>query len=75
VVQERQRSMSKEHALGEQLELELDWGREPWQGRTPRSLCNVDKSVTLPKPARVDAFFTDPAQLQLWVTTSFEKEV
>ena len=37
--------------LYEQLELDLDWGSEPWEGRAPRGLtkisgstCVVDKS-------------------------------
>jgi len=36
-------------APGEQYELLLDWGREPWAGRTPRSMtrgaCVVDNSA------------------------------
>jgi len=50
----------------EQLELELDWGSEPWGGVSPRWLTRlriVEKSRTLPKPATVMPTFTDPAQL------------
>ena len=29
-----------------QLELALDWGSEPWQGRTPRSLTKVGRGAS-----------------------------
>ena len=66
--------------FGCQLSFELDWGREPWQGFRPRSLVrrawpNVDKSDTLPKPAREAENFTRPAQLIIWISSSPFKEV
>ncbi len=30
----------------EQLELALDWGGTPWEGRTPRSLTKVQRGLT-----------------------------
>ena len=55
-----------------QLSLGLDWGREPWLGFRPRALTrvalrDVDKSDTLPEPARADEIYPDPAQMELWV--------
>ena len=60
----------------EQLELLLDWGVEPWNGFTPRSLVkanapggrlpNVDKSRRLPEAAR-RMTLVDPAQLTLFL--------
>jgi len=63
-----------------QIELELDWGREPWCGFRPRCLTSrylryVDKSDRLREAARPFEESIDPHQLQLWVTTSFKKEV
>jgi len=51
---------------GDQLRLELDWGCEPWEGRTPRSLTSARKALFLrPEPHRHEVFF-DPEQLELW---------
>ncbi len=51
----------------EQLELGLDWSSYPWEGYSPRWLCNVEKSRTFAKPATVDEEFTDPAQLTVFL--------
>ncbi len=53
-----------------QLLLELDWGSEPWAGRTPRSLtkvargvsCVVDKSEVGCPSREAFRIATDPAQ-------------
>ena len=57
-------------APSDQLLLDLDWGREPWHGFTPRALTSgylrfVDKSRMFAKPATVAEEFTDPAQLMI----------
>ncbi len=55
-----------------QLELELEWGGEPWLGRSPRSLTKVglaglarlrivDKCGMMAEPARADEI-GDPRQ-------------
>jgi len=62
--------------LGEQLTLALDWGKEPWQGRTPRSLtkvargatCGVDNSVVGCPSREAQRFGTDPAQLVFYIS-------
>ena len=60
--------------VGEQLLLALDWGKEPWQGRTPRSLtkiargtCVVDKSEVGWPSREAQCFGTDPAQFTLFL--------
>ena len=50
-----------------QLELALDWGKEPWQGWSPRYLTSVDKFVSFPKPATEMQLITDPAQTKICV--------
>ena len=49
--------------MSEQLQLDLDWGREPWQGISPRYLTRAPLKRTLSKPATVDEIYMDPAQL------------
>ncbi len=65
------------HAHGEQLKLELDWGREPWSGVSPRHLtrgsCVVDKSEVGCPSREALRFAVNPAQLQLCISTSFKK--
>ena len=63
--------------VDEQLDLPLDWGREPWGGRSPRSLihgyCVVDNlEVGCPsrEALRID---TDPAQLCVSVASSYQE--
>jgi len=58
----------------EQLSLDLDWGREPWNGVSPRYLTSVDNSLRLSEPATVDDEFTDPAQLRFWVPQILQQE-
>ncbi len=56
-----------------QLFLALDWGPEPWHGRSPRSLtkgfreasCVVDKSSVKCQSREAQRIGTDPAQLQI----------
>ena len=57
-----------------QYSLALDWGKEPWQGRTPRSLtkvargtCVVDKSDVGWASREAERFDADPAQLTLFL--------
>jgi len=65
-----------------QLELGLDWGREPWDGQSPRSLarlvisakmlkrfgtCVVDKSVVRCPSREAQRFGTDPAQYMCFI--------
>ena len=51
-----------------QLQLKLDWGLEPWEGRRPRALTKVGLGLFLrQKPPRHEVFF-DPEQLDLWFT-------
>ncbi len=61
----------------EQLQLQMDWGREPWNGFRPRSLTrgwrlwktllrDADFRSKLPESARTDAS-GDPAQLTLFL--------
>jgi len=55
---------------GEQLELPLNWGAEPWEGRSPRSLsrgsCVIEKSVVESESGDATEDFTDAAQLTLF---------
>ena len=58
--------------LPEQWSLDLDWGRTPWQGRTPRSLTKVALAACGKLPYVVEARegsedFTDPAQYLLFL--------
>ncbi len=54
-----------------QLELELDWGVEPWRGVSPRHLtrgsCVVDKSDVGCQSREAHRFGPDPAQLTLFL--------
>ena len=56
---------------GEQLELALDWGREPWGGRSPRALtrgsCVVDKSDVGCPSREAHRSGVDPAQYTLYL--------
>ncbi len=58
-----------------QLVLELDWGKEPWQGRTPRSLTGAPKVLFFrQKPPSHEVFF-DSEQLEFWpVEKATQKE-
>ena len=59
--------------LVEQLELQLDWGKEPWSGRSPRSLTrgnNVDKSGVSSGSREAGRFETDPAQTLIFLKGS-----
>jgi len=67
--------MSSDSPLDVQLELGLDWSRYPWNGHSPRWLLNVEKSRTFVKPATVDEEFTDPAQLKMFIPTSFPRGI
>jgi len=64
--------------LGEQLELALDWGRTPWQGRTPRSLSRgagvVDNSAVDCQSGDANRLVLEPAQFTLFVSGVPEKE-
>jgi len=59
----------------EQLSLALDWGREPWAGKSPRTLtkgfrvasCVVDNSVVGCPSREADRFGVDPAQLMFFL--------
>ena len=59
-----------------QLLLQLDWGVEPWEGRTPRSLtkvvrgasCVVDKSEVGCPSREALRIGTDPAQLLSYIS-------
>ncbi len=51
---------------GDQLRFSLDWGKEPWEGRSPRSLTKVAILLFLrPEPPGHEVFF-DPEQYDLW---------
>ncbi len=56
---------------GEQLSLPLDWGKEPWGGRSPRALtrgsCVVDKSEVGCPSREAQRFGTDPAQFTMFL--------
>ncbi len=58
--------------------LELDWGKEPWAGVSPRYLtrgsCVVDNSEVGCPSREAQRIGTDPAQLLLCISTSFKKE-
>ncbi len=60
---------------GDQLRLELDWGSEPWEGRSPRALTKVALSLFLrQKPPRHEVY-VDPEQLEFWpVDEATQKE-
>ncbi len=50
-----------------QLVLALDWGREPWQGRTPRSLTGAGiRLFSRREVAEPVRFSSDPLQMELW---------
>jgi len=53
----------------EQLQLALDWGREPWNGVSPRCLTKSVLKRTLPRPRGYNeilhAPFEDPEQIEL----------
>jgi len=54
----------------EQLQLALDWGREPWNGWSPRMLTTSRKKFKLPEPARepnLPEAVTDPHQLAIFL--------
>ncbi len=57
--------------LGEQLELDLDWGREPWYGVSPRYLTRgasvVDNSEISCASREAQRFGADPAQLTMFL--------
>jgi len=57
--------------VGDQLELQLDWAREPWGGVSPRYLtrgsCVVDKSDVEWASREAERFDVDPAQLTLFL--------
>jgi len=67
---------------GEQLELPLEWGSEPWAGVAPRYLtkryrgaaCGVDNLFVGCPSREAQRFDPDPAQLTLFVSTVVEKE-
>jgi len=56
---------------GDQLVLDLDWVREPWDGVSPRHLtrgsCVVDKSEVGCPSREAQRFGPDPAQLTLFL--------
>ena len=60
--------------MGEQLLLELDWGREPWNGVSPRHLtrgsCVVDKSDVKSESREAGRFDVDPAQYMIFLKGS-----
>ena len=50
-----------------QLNLRLDWGCEPWEGRSPRSLTQAPKALFLSQEAQKDdCFFVDPCQVDMF---------
>jgi len=50
-----------------QLSLRLEWGREPWEGRSPRGLTRASKALFLRRePQKDDRFFVDPDQYDLF---------
>jgi len=64
--------------FGEQLELALEWGREPWKGQSPRVLtrgfrvrlhrtCVVDKSEVSWASREAQRFGMDPAQYMCFI--------
>ena len=56
---------------GEQLVLELDWGREPWEGVSPRHLargsCGVDNFDVKSESGDANGSDVDPAQFTLFL--------
>jgi len=56
---------------GEQLELALEWGKEPWEGRSPRSLtrgsCVVDNSDVECESREAQRIAMDPAQWKIFL--------
>ena len=59
---------------GDQLSLDLDWGKEPWQGQSPRSLTKalvaaggVDNFVVRCPSREAQRFDPDPAQFTLFL--------
>jgi len=68
----------RRQVIGDQLEFDLDWGKEPWQGRSPRSLskgaCVVDNSVVGCPSREAQRFGPFPAQFTLFVSGVPEKE-
>ncbi len=58
-------------AHGEQLQLALDWGKEPWNGQSPRVLTTGYSLRKLTQAARQEAIvcagFTDPHQWTLFL--------
>jgi len=63
--------MREGEVAGEQLELALNWGREPWGGRSPRSLtrgyCVVDNSDVRCEAARLDEKIVRAAQFTMFL--------
>ena len=61
------------HPDSDQLELELDWGREPWNGYRPRALTKVsllryvDNFRTIGEGASRDARDVDGAQFMCFL--------
>jgi len=61
--------------VGEQLELALDWGSEPWAGVAPRYLtkmyrgatCVVDKSAVECPSREAQRIGANPAQYLLYI--------
>ena len=59
----------------EQLEVELDWGKTPWQGRSPRSLTRVARGATCAvdnfevewASREADEDYTDAAQFTMFL--------
>jgi len=55
----------------QQLELALEWGSEPWGGRTPRSMtrgaCVVDKSEVSSASGDAKRVGPDPAQFTMFL--------
>ncbi len=52
--------------VGDQLDLRLDWGPEPWNGFAPRALTRGFSALFLrPEPPGHEVFF-DPEQLELF---------
>ena len=68
--------MAMQSRRGEQLELPLDWGREPWGGRSPRVLtrgsCVVDKSAVRCRSREAQRSDADPAQYTMFLSSSRE---
>jgi len=57
---------------GDQLVLPLEWGREPWEGWSPRSLtagaCVVDNSVVGCPSREAQRYDPDPAQYTCYIS-------